>query len=63
MTQPNDPVFKPGDRVISFRQELATVYSYRVVPYEGKSNRVSVIFDNDTEPSPEYYASVFRALE
>lgn len=62
MTMPNDPIFVPGDRVVSFRGELATVKEYRVIDEPGKSNRVTVQWDKDDpedEDKIEYYAGVF----
>lgn len=60
MAMPDDPTFQPGDEVISFRGDKATVVSYRVVDNPGKSNRVTVRWDGEDKEGPmEYYAGVF----
>lgn len=60
MTMPGDPVFKVGDQVRDHRGNNATVVAYRVVEYDGKSNRVQVHFEGETEPrKTEFYAGVF----
>jgi hypothetical protein len=63
MTMPNDPVFKPGDLVKDFRGDHATVLTYRIVPDNGKSNRMTVRWDVEIfEDKTEYYASVFEPV-
>lgn len=63
MTMPNDPVFQPGDRVVDFKGDTATVTSYRVIEELGKSNRVRVHVDGESEPrKTEYYANVFTKV-
>lgn len=67
MTMPHDPVFEPGDLVISARGEEAMVLTYRVVMELGKSNRVTVHWINHSNPTvnpdkTEYYAYVFAKV-
>jgi len=61
MSMPDDPIFQPGDEVVSFRGDFATVTSYRVVDDPGKSNKVTVCWAGESATSPimEYYAGVF----
>lgn len=61
MTMPNDPIFVAGDLVKDHRGELATVTGYRIVDQPGKSNRVTVTWDDhpEDEDKTEYYAGVF----
>lgn len=55
------PKFSVGDRVISFKGELATVIWVRTVDHPGKSHRVSVHWDDsDREDKIEYYEGVFE---
>jgi len=63
MSMPEDIIFDPGDRVISFRKELATVVGYRVVDDPSKSDRVRVRWDGARGDDPvEYYAGVFNKV-
>jgi hypothetical protein len=69
-----EPTFKPGDHVISFRGEGATIHRVYPSGHPGKSNRVQVKWDDpernltwDGEEHPEgvgdqqaYYESVFK---
>jgi len=56
------PKFQPGDRVISFRGELATIKTSRQVWEPGKSHRVTVIWANELQnpDNTEYYEKVFE---
>lgn len=59
-----DPRFSVGQRVKSFRGELATVRSVHPSPIIGKSHRVKVHFDKDTKPTNiAYYEEVFEPAE
>lgn len=59
MSMPDDLVFEIGDRVVS-RGEKATVTGYRVVDVPGKSNRVTVKWDDiERRDLTEYYARTF----
>lgn len=54
------PKFEPGDRVIDFRGEPGTIHSVRDSGHPGKSNKVRVISDGETEPNMgEYNESVY----
>lgn len=65
MTLPNDPVFKVGDPVKSFRDRSAVVESYLVIDDPSKSNRVTVEWSDglNNPDKTEYYASVFEKLQ
>jgi hypothetical protein len=45
------PKFEPGDRVINFRGESSTVHSVYDSGHPGKSNKMKVIKDGETEPN------------
>lgn len=64
MSMPGEQVFVKGDRVVSFKGELATVTDYVVVDDPSKSNRVYVQYDGDPEPqATAFYAKVFSKVE
>lgn len=56
----NDPVFKPGDRVVSFRGELATVERMTREGGPHRSAKVHVRWDDGWEG--EYYSTVFTLV-
>ena len=58
-----DPIFQPGDRVISFRGELATVIQMtRDASDPGRSAKVLVRWDDKWSGTNglEYYSKVFH---
>lgn len=58
-----EPKFKPGDKVISFKGEHATVIYVVEAPAISKSHRVNVDWDAKFKnpDKREYYEEVFRS--
>lgn len=58
-----EPKFKPGDKVVDFRGDGATVTRVHRVDEPGKSHRVQVRGDDGSESKRAYYEEVFDLVD